>query len=91
MKFKKSRLVSLSNLEFNFFIVWWSKLKLHYCSYMISNIKNNCIVRIVLKNLFLVIKMYSKNEVEKLAIWRHFFISGKYRVYPFLIIVLCSS
>ena len=32
MKFKKSHLVSLSNLEFNFFIVLWSNLKetLHY-------------------------------------------------------------
>ena len=41
-EFKKSRLVSLSNLEFNFFIVLWSNLKetLHYYSYIASNIQN---------------------------------------------------
>ena len=52
---KKSRLVSLSNLEFNFFIVLWSNLKqaLHYYSYMVSNIKN---LHSVVKKLFLVIK-----------------------------------
>ena len=34
---------------------------------------------------------YSKNEVEKFAIWQHFLISGKHGAYPFLIFVLCSS
>ena len=42
MKFKKSRLASLSDLELGFFIVLWSKLKktLHYYSYIVSNTKN---------------------------------------------------
>ena len=42
MKFKKSPLVSLSNLEFNFFIVLCSNLKKHYINKasMVSNIKN---------------------------------------------------
>ena len=39
MEFKKSRLVLLVNLEFNFFIVLWSNVKetLHY---IVSNIQN---------------------------------------------------
>ena len=41
--------------------------------------------------MFLVIKKCSKKVVEKIAIWQHFLISGKHRVYPFLISVLCSS
>ena len=55
MKFKKSRLVSLFNLEFNFFIVLWSNLKetLHYLSYIVTNIKKFAFgVRTVLKKLF---------------------------------------
>ena len=64
MKFKKSRLVLLTNFEVNFFIVLWSNLKetLHYQSYMVSNIKKIAFsVRKVLKDLFLVIiKVFKK-------------------------------
>ena len=62
MEFKKSRLASLSNLEFNFFILSWSNLKerLHYKSYIVSNIKY----------LHLVLEQCSdfKYAVEKVAI-----------------------
>ena len=82
MKFKKSRLVSLSNLELKFFIVLWSNLKetLHYSSYMVSNIKH---LHSVLNNFFSYKSKRSKYEVEKVAIWQHLLISGKHRHTPF--------
>ena len=55
MKFKQSRLVSLSNLEFNFFIVLWSNLKetLDYLSCIVSNTKRIAFsIRTVLKRFF---------------------------------------
>ena len=59
---------------------------------MVSNIKKIAFsVRTVLKNLFLVIKKGFNKWSQKLAIWRHFVMSGKHRVFPFLIIVLFSS
>ena len=79
MKFKISRLVSLTNLEFNFFIAMWSILKetLHYYKYMVCNIT---------KFAFSVKQFSSgyennrsKYDVEKLAIWQHSLISGKHR------------
>ena len=36
-------------------------------------------------------KKLSRNEVEKLAIWQYFLISGKHRAYSFLILVFCPS
>ena len=61
---------------------------------MISNIKKFAFsIRTVLKKKFVFDykNKCSKYEVEKLAIWRHFVISGKPRTDPFLIFVLCSS
>ena len=58
---------------------------------MVSNIKKFAIsVSTVLKILFLIIKKHSKNEVEKLTIWRHFLRSCKHRVYPFFNICVLS-
>ena len=83
MKFKKSCLVLLSNLEFNFFIVLWSNLKktLHYESYMVSNIKNlhSVLEKFKKKFFFGYENKLSKYEVEKVAIWQYFSISGKHR------------
>ena len=59
MKFTKRRLVSLSNLELNFFIVLQSKLKktLHYLSYIVSNIKNlHSVLEQFKKKFFLLYK-----------------------------------
>ena len=93
MKFKNCRLVSLSTLEFNFFIVLQSNLKetLHYKRYMVSNIKNlhSVLEQFKKKILFCYTNKRSKFEVEKVAIWQYYSISGKHKAYHFLIVVFC--
>ena len=65
-KIKKRRLLSLSSLEFNFFIVLWNNLKktLHYWSYIVSNIKNFHSVLEQCSNLFLVIKKWRRKSID---------------------------
>ena len=53
---------------------------LHYQSYVVNNIKNLHSVLKHVKNVFFSYKnKRSKYEVEIVAIWQHFLISGKHR------------
>ena len=60
---------------------------------MVSNIKNlHSVLEKFKKKIFFCYKnKRSKFEIEKVAIWQYFSISGKHGAYTFLIFVYCPS
>ena len=74
MKFKKVACYRYPILKLIFSLLCRVSLRKHYIIKATWSVKNR-----VQKFVVDYKKKYSKNKVEKLAIWQHFLISGKHR------------